>query len=84
MSKLPKHLREAQELFRARMTEHRRHLDALFEDGGYLVPSERLIGEIRSSGTLETTTAEDFPARLSAEIGQEDAEALNLVRRVIQ
>jgi hypothetical protein len=49
MSKLPKHLQEAQELFRARMDEHKRRIDALFEDEEYLVPSERLLAEIRSS-----------------------------------
>jgi hypothetical protein len=84
MSKLPKHLQEAQELFRARMDEHKRRIDALFEDEEYLVPSERLLAEIRSSKILETTTAEKFVSRLGAELAEQDAETLNHLSRTIQ
>ena len=84
MSKLPKHLHEVQNLFRARMDEQNRRIDALFEDNGGLVPSDRILAEMRSSKIVETTTAEVFLEQLRAEIPQGDADAMHQLNRIVQ
>lgn len=84
MSKLPKHLKEAQNLFRARMAEQNRRIDALFEDKGGLVPSDRLLAEMRSSKIVATTTAEVFLEQLRAEMPQGDADAMDQLSRTVQ
>jgi hypothetical protein len=68
MSILPKHLRDVQELFRERANEQNRRMDALFENEGHLVPSAKLLAEIRSAKIMETTSAEEFLAKLDADI----------------
>lgn len=84
MSKLPRHLQEVQNLFRARMAEQNRRIDALFEDESGLVPADTLLAEMRASKIVETTTAEMFLEQLRAEMPQGDADAMYQLSRTVQ